>query len=155
MKKLLDRIRERFAQPKWRHGKLGALLMAVFLAACVLFNIAAASLEDAYGWRRDLSFNSYATTGEETQKYLDTLTSDVELYLLYQSGAQEVLYQQIAQVLNRYKALCDRVKVLPTDVAKNHRRRFRGGVLPRHGALQGACLRGFSDAGLQCGAGRV
>ena len=54
----------RFRQPKWRHGKLGALLTVGFLVLCVLVNVFVQTLEDEYGWRADLSFNAYATTGE-------------------------------------------------------------------------------------------
>lgn len=116
MKKLLHRIASRFRQPKWRHGKLSALLMAAFLAVCVLVNIGIKALEDEYGWRRDMSFNGYATTGEETREVLDRLDKDVELYLLYQSASMDT---QILQLLNRYEVLSDRVSVLPTDISKN------------------------------------
>lgn len=106
----------RFREPKWRHGKLGALLTASFLLICVLLNIGVSTLEEEYGWRRDMSFNGYATTSEETQATLDRVTKPVELYLLYQSGQEDV---QVLQVLNRYKVMCDYITVLPTDIAKN------------------------------------
>lgn len=116
MKKLLAKLMAKFRQPKWRHGKFSALLMAGFLTSCVLVNVGVKALEDEYGWRRDFSFNGYATTTEETKAALDRLNSDVELYLLYQSGAEDV---QVLQVLNRYAVLSDRVTVIPTDIAKN------------------------------------
>ena len=116
MKKWFGKILSRFHQPRWRHGKLGALLMACFLLACVLINIGVKALEDEYGWKRDLSFNGYATTGEETQKALDRLEHDVELYLLYQSGEVDAYVQNL---LERYAVLSDRIRVLPTDLARN------------------------------------
>lgn len=116
MKKFFHALRDRFRQPKWRHGKLGALLMVMFLTACVLVNVAVKALEDEYGWRRDLSFNGYATTGEETKAVLDRLANDVELYLLYQNGQMDT---QLLQLLDRYAVLSDRVSVLPTDIAQN------------------------------------
>lgn len=106
----------RFRQPRWRHGKLGALLTAVFLLICVLVNIGVTALEEEYGWRRDLSFNQYATTGEETKDALDRLEHDVELYLLYQSGAVDA---QLLALLERYEVLSARVSVLPTDLNRN------------------------------------
>lgn len=106
----------RFRQPKWRHGKLGALLTVGFLVLCVLVNVFVQTLEDEYGWRADLSFNAYATTGEQTQAVLDQLENDVELYLLYQSGAEDT---QLLQLLNRYAVLSERVTVRETDIAQN------------------------------------
>lgn len=116
MKKLLHHLLSRFRQPKWRHGKLSALLMACFLIVCVLLNVGVKALEDEYGWRRDMSFNGYATTGEETKKVLDRLEKDVELYLLYQSGSMDT---QVLQLLNRYEVLSEHVSVQTTDIVKN------------------------------------
>lgn len=122
-----QRLKNRLRQPKWRHGKLSVLLMVLFLASCVLVNVAVKALEDEYGWRRDLSFNGYATTGEETRQTLDRLTRDVELYLLYQNGQPDT---QLLQLLNRYAVLSDRVTVLPTDIAQNPGvlTRFKGDI---------------------------
>ena len=65
--KKAGRLLARLRQPKWRHGRRSILLMAAFLAVFVLVNAAVTGLENLYGWRKDLSYNSYATTGEETQ----------------------------------------------------------------------------------------
>ena len=91
-------------------------MMAAFLAVCVLVNVGVKALEDTYGWTRDFSFNGYATTGEETQKVLSRLDKDVEIYLLYQGGEVDAY---VLNLLNRYKVLCDRIRVLPTDIARN------------------------------------
>ncbi|MEA4929227.1 MAG: Gldg family protein [Candidatus Limiplasma sp.] len=103
-------------KPKWRHGGYGFALLAAAVAVGILLNIAVDSLEDTYGWRKDFSFNGYATTGAETQKALDTLTQDVNLYLLYQSGEMD---SQLYEVLERYARLSDRVHVQPTDLAQD------------------------------------
>ncbi|MEG1471639.1 MAG: Gldg family protein [Clostridia bacterium] len=130
MKKFFRALSLKLRQPKWRHGKLSALMMACFLIACVLINVAVQSLEDEYGWRKDYSFNQYATTGEETQQVLDRVSQDIELYLLYQNDSEDT---RILQVLDRYAVLCDRISVLPTDIAKNP------GILTRfHGDLDSA-----------------
>lgn len=120
-------MKNRFSEPRWRHGKLGALLLAAFLAACVLLNIGVKALEDEYGWARDMSFNGYATTGEETKKALDRLERDVELYLLYQGGEEDAY---LLNLLNRYQVLSDHIRVLPTDLAQNPGivTRFQGDV---------------------------
>ena len=110
------RLLARLRQPKWRHGRRSILLMAAFLAVFVLVNAAVTGLENLYGWRKDLSYNSYATTGEETQKALERVQDDVELYLLYQNGDED---EQVLQVLNRYKVLSDHISVIPTDIARN------------------------------------
>ena len=127
MKKLWREIRHRIRQPRWRHGRLATLWMAVLLAILVIVNIVFSSLEDEYGWRKDFSFNSYATTGEETAKALDTLTEEVELYLLYRSGEEDT---QLLQLLNRYAVLSDKITVIETDIARNPGilTRFQGDV---------------------------
>lgn len=116
MKKVLAKIIGRFSQPRWRHGKLSALLMAAFLTGCVLVNAGVKALEDEYGWMRDLSFNGYATTGEETQTVLDRLEKDVELYLLYQGGEVD---SYLLNLFNRYEVLSEHISVMPTDLARN------------------------------------
>ncbi|MCE5343784.1 MAG: GldG family protein [Eubacteriales bacterium] len=103
-------------KPKWRHGGYGAALLCGFVAACVLLNLGVKSLEDTYGWRRDFSFNGYTSTGEETQKVIDTLNNKIDLYLLYQSGEMD---SQLYAVLERYHLLSDLITVLPTDIAQN------------------------------------
>ena len=114
--KKAGRLLARLRQPKWRHGRRSILLMAAFLAVFVLVNAAVTGLENLYGWRKDLSYNRYATTGEETQKALERVQDDVELYLLYQNGDED---EQVLQVLNRYKVLSDHISVIPTDIARN------------------------------------
>ena len=116
MKKFFGKLFSRFREPKWRHGKLSTLLTACFIALCVLLNVAVGALEDEYGWRKDLSFNGYATTGEETEKMLARVDVPVELYLLYQNGDEDA---QLLQVLKRYAALSDQVEVILTDINKN------------------------------------
>lgn len=116
MKKLFSKIATKLRQPKWRHGRYSAILMCGFLITCILLNIGVQALEDEYGWRKDFSFNGYATTGDETKRILDRLQNNVELYLLYQSGYEDTA---ALQVLNRYAVLSDKVTVIPTDIAKN------------------------------------
>ncbi len=116
MKKRFAGLFARFRQPRWRHGRLGALWMAVFLLTCVLVNVGVKILEDTYGWKRDLSFNSYASTGETTRQVLSQLDKDVELYLLYQSGQEDA---QLKEILDRYDLQSGHVSLLMTDIVKN------------------------------------
>ena len=106
----------RFREPRWRHGKLGALLMCVFLAICILLNVGVKALEDEYGWKRDLSFNGYATTGDQTAEVLSRLEYDVELYLLYQNGSVDT---QVLNLMERYAVLSDHITVHPTDIVRS------------------------------------
>ena len=110
------RFLQALRQPKWRHGGFGALLLAAFVAVCVLLNLMVDSLETDYGWRLDFSFNGYATTGEVTKKTLDTLSHDVKLYLLYQGGDMD---SQLYSVLERYRLLSDRVSIEAADITRN------------------------------------
>ena len=127
MKKWLRKWLDRFRQPRFRHGRLSALLMAIFVAACVLINVGVKVLEDTYGWKIDMSFNGYATTSENTRQAMQTLDKDVELYLLYQSGQEDA---QLKEILERYPLLSSHITVLPTDIVKNPGilTRFQGDV---------------------------
>ena len=116
IRKKLSQWVARFREPRWRHGKLGALLMAIFLAVCVLVNVGVKALEDEYGWKRDLSFNGYATTGSQTAQVLSRLEHEVELYLLYQNGSVDT---QVLNLMERYEVLSDLITVLPTDIVRS------------------------------------
>lgn len=116
MKPFFAKLFSRFRQPKWRHGKLSTAVTLCFVAACVVLNVVVSTLEDEYGWRWDLSFNGYATTGEETARMMAQVDTTVELYLLYQNGDEDV---QLLQVLRRYATLSDHVKVILTDINQN------------------------------------
>ncbi|NLV58498.1 MAG: hypothetical protein GXY67_06970 [Clostridiales bacterium] len=116
MKKFLARFRAAMRQPKWRHGRLSALMFTGFLIVCVLVNIGIRSLEMEYGWRRDFSFNGYASTGEQTRAVVESITQPITLYLLYQGGNMD---SYLLELLNRYGALSDLLTVTPTDIAKN------------------------------------
>lgn len=136
MKRFFERLRTAMRQPKWRHGRLSALMLGGFLAVCVLVNIAAQSLEKEYGWRRDFSFNGYASTGEQTRAVAQGLGHPVTLYLLYQSGQMD---SYIMELLERYGALSEKITVAPTDIAKNPGilTRFRGNM---ETAIQADCV---------------
>ena len=103
-------------EPKWRHGRWNTFALLLFIAACVLLNFGVATLEKNLGWRKDYSFNAYATTGEETRAVLERLEKDVDIYLLYRSGEMD---GQLMELLNRYDTLSARIRVHPTDIAKN------------------------------------
>ncbi len=136
MKRFFERLRTVMRQPKWRHGRLSALMLGGFLAVCVLVNIAAQSLEKEYGWRRDFSFNGYASTGEQTRAVAQGLGHPVTLYLLYQSGQMD---SYIMELLERYGALSEKITVAPTDIAKNPGilTRFQGNM---ETAIQADCV---------------
>ena len=116
MKRWFSSLKAKLSQPKWRHGRLGTLVMVLVIVVAVLLTALVQSAEDAYGLRRDLSFNHYATTGKETEAAMARLQNDVELYLLYQNGEEN---SQLMQVLDRYGVLSDHIAVLPTDINRN------------------------------------
>ena len=116
MKNRWESFLRKFRQPKWRHGRWSIFVIAAFILICVLINVGVEVLEKELGWRKDFSFNRYATTGAETRAVLERLDKDVEIYLLYQGGEMQ---PQIAELLNRYDVLSDRVQVRLTDIVKN------------------------------------
>ncbi len=113
---LWSKFLRKLRQPQWRHGRWSILILSGFIAVSVLINIGVESLEKTYGWRKDYSFNGYATTGAETQKMVNRLTKSIDIYLLYQSGQMD---SQLLELLNRYAGLSTLIHVKPTDIAKN------------------------------------
>jgi len=116
MRALFRKLLSKLKEPRWRHGRLSALMMAGFMAFCILTNLGVSALEEEYGWRRDYSFNGYATTGGETRAAISRLTRPVTLYLLYQGVDVD---NQLLELLRRYGALSSIIRVEPTDIAKN------------------------------------
>ena len=120
---LLERLRwiagsagRKLREPRWRHGGLGAMMTAGFAALCILVNMGVGALEARYGWRRDYSFNGYASTGPETRAAMDRLTRPVTLYLLCLGMDAD---SRLLELLRRYGALNSLVRVEPADIAKN------------------------------------
>lgn len=116
IKAWLTRLAHALRKPKWRHGGLSLLLIAVLVTAAVLVNAGVGRLETEYAWRKDFSFNGYATTGEATARTLAALEQDVDVYAVYQSGDED---EQLLEVLNRYPARSAHVRVHRADIAQN------------------------------------
>ncbi len=90
--------------------------MVIFIIACIVLNVAVSEMEMEYNWRTDLSFNQYATTGEETAQMISELTLEVKIYLLYTDNDEDI---QLLEVLYHYEGLSDLITVYPTDIAQN------------------------------------
>lgn len=116
IKKWLQKFFAALRKPKWRVGAYSALVMVLLIAIGVLVNIGVENLETTYGWQIDLSFNNYTATGEETQAVLDTLTTPITLYLLYQS---DDLDSELYEVLLHYQQLSDLITITTIDLAQN------------------------------------
>ena len=116
-KRAFAALAQMLRKPKWRQGRWSVFVLCIVIAISVLVNVGVEALEREYGWRKDYSFNGYATTGAETRAVADRLEKPVDIYLLYQGGQAD--QGHLMELLNRYAALSDLIRILPTDIAQN------------------------------------
>lgn len=72
--------------------------------------------EAQHGWRKDLSFNAYATTGEETQRILSSLNREVYLYTFYTQANKD---EYLSTLLESYSRLNSFIKTENISLAEN------------------------------------
>ena len=99
-----------------RGGAPAAAVLALFLAALVVLNVAFGTLEKRNGWRVDFSFNALTTTTETTQQVLAELPCPVHIYALYGRGQED---QPLLELLDRYAAASPLVTWERADIATN------------------------------------
>ena len=110
------RLFAKMKEPKWRYGKRNACLLLLFFIALILLIYVVDTLTDRYALQADMSFNHYASITQQSQKALENIDQQVNLYLLYASQQEDA---QLLEVLNRYPHMNENIHVLLTDIAKN------------------------------------
>ena len=92
-----------------------ALMTAVVLAIIVVINMAVGQIPVKYT-QFDLTDNQLYTITDQTKEFVKGLDSDVDVYLVAQSGQED---EQIQKVLERYESLSSHIKVHTKDPVVN------------------------------------
>ena len=92
-----------------------ALMTAVVLAIIVVINMAVGQIPVKYT-QFDLTDNQLYTITDQTKEFVKGLDSDVDVYLVAQSGQED---EQIQKVLERYESLSGHIKVHTKDPVVN------------------------------------
>ena len=92
-----------------------ALMTAVVLAIVVVINLVVGQIPVKYT-QFDLTDNQLYTITDQTKTFVKGLDSDVDVYLVAQSGQED---EQIQKVLERYESLSSHIKVHTKDQVVN------------------------------------
>lgn len=92
-----------------------ALMTAVVLAIVVVINLVVGQIPVKYT-QFDLTDNQLYTITDQTKAFVKGLDSDVDVYLVAQSGQED---EQIQKVLERYESLSSHIKVHTKDPVVN------------------------------------
>ncbi len=100
-------------------GKLGGvsvISVTLVLAAAMLLVAGFDALENRFALRIDHSFNGVTTTGQETERILRDLDSDVHVYALFSPGQED---ETLISILDRYAAASPHFSYSLENLAKN------------------------------------
>ena len=118
MKEKKVKWKEKVGKISKKHLKNGSYTMgisAVFIAAVVLVNLIVGELPAKYS-QIDISDSGLYSIGEETEKMLHDLESDVTIYQIAQDGSED---ENIKSLLKRYEDESKHIKVEQKDPVVN------------------------------------
>lgn len=115
IKEIISNYKERRARNKkvLKHGSYSIGLTAVIIAIVVVFNLVIQELPSKYR-EIDLSTQKLYSIGDQTEKMLEDLDKDVEIYYIVQEGSES---SDIEKLLEKYEEGSDHVKVEKRDPA--------------------------------------
>ena len=118
-----SRLMKLLSNRKLRCGALSVFLTILMIAAVVLINSLASSVENKWALTVDFSFNSLTTQSETTKAVLQSLQDDVHIYFVHsQSGdisdSTVLTADSISSILNRY-AVYEHVTWSEENIVKN------------------------------------
>lgn len=105
-----ERVRRMFGK-RFVAGSYSVFAAVVVVAIAVVLNLMAAALPSDKT-QIDLTDQSIYTLGDQTKRVVNSLTDDVTLYLLAQSGNED---DTVARLLDRYAGLSSRIRVEYVD----------------------------------------
>jgi len=109
MKKI--NIAESFKTKKTRYGGYATLMATVVIAILVVLNLIVGEL----GWEVDLTKNKIYSISDQTNKILDNLQKDINIYVLQEPGKEDRL---VSIILNKYSERSKKVKIEYRDPVK-------------------------------------
>ncbi|NMD38845.1 MAG: hypothetical protein GYA87_09240, partial [Christensenellaceae bacterium] len=92
------------------------ILLILTLIISTLFVVFLDNLEKNYNIRIDLSFNSYATTSEITNKIIQNLDKNVNIYSLKQTSINDL---QLYELIKKYATISDKITYEHISLAEN------------------------------------
>ena len=98
---------------------LFALLVALVIGIAFMFNAVTLVLSNRYPMAIDLNANAAYEIGDETQRFLDTLTQDVTIYVLAREESFDgnVYLVQARRILNQYPRYSNHIRLQYVDYA--------------------------------------
>lgn len=93
-------------------------LTALVLAGVCLLNVAAERLEARFGWAVDMTEMEVTSFDEGTIEVLESLEEAVTVYTVFQNTTSSTLRARLEQVLARYQAQNDNIRVENVDPLK-------------------------------------
>ncbi len=107
---------------KLKHGSLATALTVLFIAAVVLVNIVVTMLFDRFPITLDLTQNSIYSISEETQSYIEGITSPIDITVMstedeYRSVSEYAV--QCAELLKKYAQYNSNISVSYKDLLSN------------------------------------
>lgn len=102
MKKI--NIAESFRTKKTRYGGYATLMATVVIAILVVVNLIVGKLD----WKADLTKNKLYSISEQTNKILDGLQKDINIYVFQAPGKED---KTVSTILNTYKGRSNKIKI--------------------------------------------
>ena len=102
-----------------RYGSLSIVMTVVVILLVMGINWAFGTLEDKFAWSIDLSYNQKFSISDETKEVVAALDQDVKIYTLMQENSTSTLSTMLDEMLTRYQALGDHIKVENLDIVAN------------------------------------
>ena len=119
-KKEKKTMKERLGTTKVRYGSYSAAISVVVLAILVVVNLIASSLPGKYT-KIDTSDSSYYSIGDLTKNIVGSLETDVSVSVMAseEDARSDAILSILMEMLDRYQALSDHLKVSYVDPALN------------------------------------
>ncbi|MBQ9484478.1 MAG: GldG family protein [Ruminiclostridium sp.] len=104
-----------FRNRKLKYGSISVVITIICIALVVLINVVLNLVLDRFNVEADLTTNQLFTLGEETEKYVRELDSEIMLYVTAEKdtlrNSDETLYEQVVEFLDKMEALNPKLTV--------------------------------------------
>ena len=108
----LNKIRDSFKDKKFKYGGYATLMTAVVLAILVVINL----VVDQIAFKVDLTENQIFSLSDQTKQLLRNLDQPINIIGLYETGEENVLFDEILQ---KYRAESKYINIDYVDPVKN------------------------------------
>lgn len=101
-------LKEMFSNKRVRYGTYASVMTLAVIAVVVVLNLIMSQLDIKF----DLTKNKMFSLSEQTQKIVSALDKEVNIYPIYTKGREST---QFIEMLNKYEALSDKIKIETKD----------------------------------------